>query len=122
MVTQVTGLSKNGVSDWYIQRGSSVVMGVYTLYLLGFMLISDEMSFAVWAALFSTTWMQLATLVTLIATCAHAWIGMWTVDTDYLRARTMGPKGDRLRSIYQSVCLLAILAYLLWGIKILWGN
>jgi succinate dehydrogenase hydrophobic anchor subunit len=34
----------------------------------------------------------------------------------------MGPKGDRLRSIYQSVCLLAILAYLLWGIKILWGN
>ncbi|MDA9281602.1 succinate dehydrogenase, hydrophobic membrane anchor protein [Pseudomonadales bacterium] len=122
MVSQVTGLSKNGVSDWYIQRGSSVVMGGYTLYLLGFMLISDEMSFAVWAALFSTTWMQLATLVTLIATCAHAWIGMWTVGTDYLRARTMGPKGDRLRSIYQSVCLLAILAYLLWGIKILWGN
>ncbi|MGK0401560.1 MAG: succinate dehydrogenase / fumarate reductase membrane anchor subunit, partial [Candidatus Azotimanducaceae bacterium] len=63
MVTQVTGLSRNGVSDWYIQRGSSVVMGVYTVYLLGFILFSEQISFEVWAALFSTTWMQLATLV-----------------------------------------------------------
>ena len=37
----------------------------------------------------------------IVATCVHAWIGMWTIGTDYLRGRTMGPKGDSLRSIYQ---------------------
>jgi succinate dehydrogenase hydrophobic anchor subunit len=34
----------------------------------------------------------------------------------------MGPIGDTLRSIYQLVCVLAILSYLIWGIQILWGN
>ena len=122
MVTQVTGLSKNGVSDWYIQRASSVVMGVYLVLLLGLILLAEELTFAVWSDLFSQTWMQVATLLTLIATCAHAWIGMWTIGTDYLQSRTMGPKGDRLRSVYQSVCVFALLAYVLWGVKILWGN
>ena len=122
MVTQVTGLSKNGVSDWYIQRASSVVMGVYLVLLLGVILLAEELTFAVWSDLFSQTWLQVATLLTLIATCAHAWIGMWTIGTDYLQSRTMGPKGDRLRSVYQSVCVLALLAYVLWGVKILWGN
>ncbi|MCH1555823.1 MAG: succinate dehydrogenase, hydrophobic membrane anchor protein [Pseudomonadales bacterium] len=122
MVTQVTGLSKNGVSDWYIQRASSVVMGVYLVLLLGLILLAEELTFAVWSDLFSQTWMQVATLLALIATCAHAWIGMWTIGTDYLQSRTMGPKGDRLRSVYQSVCVLALLAYVLWGVKILWGN
>ena len=122
MVTQVTGLSKNGVSDWYIQRASSVVIGVYLVLLLGVILLAEELTFAVWSDLFTQTWMQVATLLTLIATCAHAWIGMWTIGTDYLQSRTMGPMGDRLRSVYQSVCVLALLAYVLWGVKILWGN
>ncbi len=122
MVTQITGLSKNGVSDWYIQRASSIVMGVNVVVLLALILTAKELSFAFWSGLFNQTWMQVATLLTLIATCAHAWIGMWTIGTDYLQSRTMGPKGDRLRSVYQSVCVLALMAYVLWGIKILWGN
>jgi len=80
------------------------------------------LTFEVWSTLFDQTWMQLATLVTLLATCAHAWIGMWTVGTDYLRSRTMGAGGDRLRGLYQVVCGLLLVAYVLWGIKILWGN
>ena len=122
MVTQVTSFSKNGVSDWYIQRMSSYVMAAYLVFLLGFVLFTRDLSFEVWSALFGQTWMQLATLVTLLATCAHAWIGMWTVGTDYLRGRTMGPKGDQLRGIYQVVCGLLLVAYVLCGLKISWGN
>ena len=97
-------------------------MAAYVVFLLGFVLFTRDLSFEVWSALFGQTWMQLATLLTLLATCAHAWIGMWTVGTDYLRGRTMGPKGDQLRGIYQVVCGLLLVAYVLWGIKILWGN
>jgi len=122
MVTQVTSLSRNGISDWYIQRLSSYVMAAYVVFLVGFVLASEALTFEVWSTLFDQTWMQLATLVTLLATCAHAWIGMWTVGTDYLRSRTMGAGGDRLRGLYQVVCGLLLVAYVLWGIKILWGN
>jgi len=122
MVTQVTSLSRNGISDWYIQRLSSYVMAAYVVFLVGFVLASEALTFEVWSTLFDQTWMQLATLVTLLATCAHAWIGMWTVGTDYLRSRTMGAGGDRLRGLYQVACGLLLVANVHWGIKILWGN
>ena len=122
MVTQVTSFSRNGVGDWYLQRASSVVIAIYTALLVGIIIMTPDWTFERWQALFSATWIKIATLLAIVATCVHAWIGMWTIGTDYLRGRTMGPKGDSLRSIYQLVCILAILSYLIWGIQILWGN
>ncbi|MGA1104469.1 MAG: succinate dehydrogenase, hydrophobic membrane anchor protein [Pseudomonadales bacterium] len=122
MVTQVTSFSRNGVGDWYLQRMSSIVIAIYTVLLVGIIVMTPEWSFERWAGLFDSTLMKIATLLVILATCVHAWIGMWTIGTDYLRARTMGPIGDTLRSIYQLVCVLAILSYLIWGIQILWGN
>jgi len=122
MVTQVTSFSRNGVGDWYLQRMSSIIIAIYTVLLVGIIVMTPEWSFERWAGLFDSTLMKIATLLVTLATCVHAWIGMWTIGTDYLRARTMGPIGDTLRSIYQLVCVLAILSYLIWGIQILWGN
>ena len=122
MVTQVTSFSRNGVGDWYLQRTSSVVIAIYTVLLVGIIIMTPDWTFERWQALFDATWMKIATLLAIVATCVHAWIGMWTIGPDYLRGRTMGPEGDSLRSIYQLVCILAILSYLIWGIQILWGN
>ena len=122
MVTQVTSFSRNGVGGWYLQRMSSIIIAIYTVLLVGIIVMTPEWSFERWAGLFDSTLMKIATLLVILATCVHAWIGMWTIGTDYLRARTMGPIGDTLRSIYQLVCVLAILSYLIWGIQILWGN
>lgn len=122
MVTQVTSFSRNGVGDWYLQRMSSIIIAIYTVLLVGIIVMTPEWSFERWQALFDSTLMKIATLLVILATCVHAWIGMWTIGTDYLRGRTMGPIGDTLRSIYQLVCVLAILSYLIWGIQILWGN
>jgi succinate dehydrogenase / fumarate reductase membrane anchor subunit len=122
MVTQVTSFSRNGVGDWYLQRMSSIIIAIYTVLLVGIIVMTPEWSFERWAGLFDSTLMKIATLLMILATCVHAWIGMWTIGTDYLRARTMGPIGDTLRSAYQLICVLAILSYLIWGIQILWGN
>ena len=122
MVTQVTSFSRNGVGDWYLQRTSSVVIAIYTVLLVGIIIMTPDWTFERWQALFDAAWMKIATLLAIVATCVHAWIGMWRIGTDYLRGRTMGPKGDSLRAIYQLVCILAILSYLIWGIQILWGN
>lgn len=120
MVTQVTSLGRNGVSDWLIQRVSAVVLAVYTLVLLGYLVFQD-VDYAAWKALFDQTWMQILTLLALISTCAHAWVGMWTVGTDYLREHTAGRRANSMRLIYDVVCALVLLGYLLWGVQILWS-
>ena len=59
---------------------------------------------------------------TVVARAAHAWIGMWTVGTDYLTASHLGKKATFVRLVYQAVCVLLIAVYLLWGIEIFWGS
>lgn len=122
MVTSVTSLSRSGVSDWLIQRVSAVIVAVYTVFLIGWILTSGEVTYDAWRGLFDRTWMQIFTLVTLLATCAHAWIGVWTVGSDYLQTRTLGDGANTLRFLYQIGAVLILIVYLVWGIKIMWGN
>ena len=122
MVTQVTSFTRNGVSDWLVQRITAVVVAIYTVVLVAYLLFQPAVTYQQWSDLFSQTWMQVFTLMTLLATCAHAWIGMWTVGTDYLRVHTVGESDNALRFIFQLGCMLVFVVYLIWGIKILWGN
>ena len=122
MVSQVTSLSRNGVSDWVIQRVSALVLATYTLWVFGFVVLNPGMDFATWSGLFNNTGMQVFTMLALLSIAAHAWIGMWTIGSDYLREHTLGPRAATLRFIYQIGCVLIIAVYLIWGINILWGN
>ena len=49
MVSQVTSLSRNGVSDWVIQRVSALVLATYTLWVFGFVVLNPGMDFATWS-------------------------------------------------------------------------
>ena len=122
MVSQAFSFSKTGVSDWFIQRVSAVILAVYSLVIVGFCLLQGEMTFAAWSGLFATTWMQVFTLVVILATCAHAWIGMWTIGTDYIRPHTMGAGANARRYYYQVICLIITGVYLVWGVRIIWGS
>lgn len=113
MVNSVTNFSRSGVSDWVVQRISAVVLAIYTVILVGFFIITPDVTFSAWQGLFSQTWMKIVSLASLIALCAHAWVGMWTIATDYL-------KGTLVRFVFQVVCAGFIFAYLVWGIDILW--
>lgn len=122
MVSQVTGLSRNGVSDWVIQRVSAFVLAAYTLCVFGFVVMNPDMTYETWSGFFNNTGMQVFTMLALLSTCAHAWIGMWAIGSDYLQEHLMGEGANAIRFIYQIGCVLLILAYLIWGIIILWGN
>ena len=121
MVTQVTSFSRNGVADWIIQRVTAYILAAYTVVLVGFVLLQDELSYGVWRSLFDQSWMQVFTLLALVSTCAHAWIGMWTVGTDYVREHYFGAGANAIRLLYQVACILIIACYLIWGMNILWG-
>lgn len=122
MVSSVTGLGRSGVADWLVQRVSAVILGVYFIGLLGYLLFNSDLDYAQWQALFSATWIRIASLLALVSLCAHAWVGLWTVATDYLTPAMVGKNANVLRFLFQAACILLIFIYLVWGIQILWGN
>ena len=122
MVTSATGLSRSGLSDWIIQRFSALLRAAYSLCILASFLMTPEMGYEEWRALFESNLMRLFSIITLIALCGHAWIGMWTVGTDYLTERQLGSGGTVIRLVYQAICVLLMAVYLLWGIQIFWGS
>lgn len=122
MVTNATSLSRSGLSDWLIQRFSALILAAYTFCILGSFIAHPEMDYAAWSAIFDSTAMQLFSLITVFALCAHAWIGLWTITTDYLLEHHIGRFATVIRLIVQAGCALLTVTYLLWGIRIFWGS
>ena len=122
MNIQVTRLGRSGVPDWLIQRVTAVVVAAFIVVLLVWLLVTGDVTYAAWKGLFASAWMQIFTFLAVLATCIHAWIGMWTVGTDYIQTRSQGKNADTLRFLYQLGCTLVLITCLLWGINILWGN
>ena len=106
MVTNVTSFSRSGLSDWVIQRVTAVILALYTLCILGVLLTQPDMDYAEWARHFDSIWMKLFTLMTLLSILAHAWIGMWTIATDYLTPMALGKAATTVRVLFQLTCIL----------------
>lgn len=121
MVTAVTSLGRTGVFDFVVQRVSAVVLTVYSLFILGFLLTNPGLTYEAWSGLFSQLWMRIFSLLALISIAVHGWIGFWAVLTDYVTGRLMGGKALTLRAIALAIYALVTLAFLVWGIEILWG-
>lgn len=121
MVTNVTNLGRSGLYDWLMQRFSAVILAAYTLCILGSFVAQPDMNYQQWSEIFESNVMRLFSLITLLALCAHAWIGMWTISTDYLTSLQLGKRATFFRLLFQAGCILLIVVYLLWGIQIFWG-
>ncbi len=115
MVNSVTSLTRNGLRDWLIQRFSAVIIGFYVVFLLGYVCCHQPLTYTLWHDLFQQQWMQIVSLMTLLALLLHAWIGVWTVTTDYLK-----PYG--LRLFVQVVIVIFLLACFMWGVDVIWRS
>ena len=113
MVKAATALGRTGLQDWIIQRTTAIVLALYTAYLFAYFLINTDFNYQTWHTLFTFTWMRYASLFALISLIAHAWIGIWTVTTDYIKPMP-------LRLFTQLLIILALLFYLIWGVHIIW--
>jgi succinate dehydrogenase / fumarate reductase membrane anchor subunit len=122
MVTIVTNLGRNGLSDWLVQRITAIILLAYSVFLAGFFVANPDVSYAEWRELFNQTWMRIFSLSALLSIVAHAWIGMWAISTDYFTERLLGNIGNILRAVMQFGCIIVLFVYVVWGIQILWGN
>ena len=109
-----THFTGSGLRDWLIQRATAVVLAFYTLFLFVFYLIERPLTYHVWHTLFSEPLMKVANIIVLLAILAHAWIGIWTVVTDYVK-----PLNARL--IVHFLVALALLSLLAFGLLIFLG-
>ena len=128
MVTQVTSLARSGLADFLIQRLSAVVLALYTLCLLSFFLVTDGVNGGVSGGLdhrqlvefFGSASMRAFSVLAVLSTAAHGWIGMWTVGTDYIRPHYFGARAVAVRMAYQAGCGLLLFIYVWWGIRLFW--
>jgi succinate dehydrogenase / fumarate reductase membrane anchor subunit len=114
MVKSVLGVNHQGLRDWLFQRVSAIVMAIYSTGLIAYFVLHHQLVFADWHALFAHTWMKVATLSFFISLGFHGWVGMWTINTDYIKI-------FGLRLLAQLFVLIALVVYTIWAFAILWG-
>ncbi|MBT7335466.1 MAG: succinate dehydrogenase, hydrophobic membrane anchor protein [Gammaproteobacteria bacterium] len=119
MVTQVLSLTRSGLADFVLQRLTAVVLAAYTVCILAFF-IGEPVTYVGLTEFFWSLPMQIFSTLATLSITAHAWIGMWTIGTDYLRPAHVGGNATSLRFVYQIGCLLALFVYLAWSLGLIW--
>lgn len=114
MLNTATSLGRSGLQDWILQRISAVILALYSFTILIFWLLNPSADLATWQILLTNIFMKYASLLALFALIVHAWIGIWTVTTDYLKSLW-------IRLSAQILVFILLLFYFLWGVQILWG-
>jgi succinate dehydrogenase / fumarate reductase membrane anchor subunit len=79
-----------GSTLFYIQRFSAVFLLGYLMWVMTFFIFNQPFEFTSWQIF--TNQIEFLILTTLVAfiSILHAFIGLWTVGTDYFTPRTLG--------------------------------
>ena len=114
---------KSGKLYWYLQRYSALYFISFLLYLeYTFWTTGITFQFLTTNNLFKAS-----LSIFILLACAHAYIGLWAVGTDYLTKRTLGfissglsAYADVIRRIFEILfILLGVLIAILY-ISIIW--
>ena len=112
---------------WKVQRYSSVLILGYLIYILSFFAFNDEINFFTWSNFFLSFEVRFLTSIVFIIIVMHAFIGLWTVGTDYLIHRTLGflnkslsKRANLLRNTYFLIFGSLGLVYLISILYIIW--
>ena len=104
---------------WYTQRYTSIIILCYLIYILSFIFTNQDINFFSWSDFFLSFQVRFLSSIVFLVIVLHAFIGLWTVGTDYLTKRTLGylnislSRGaDILRYIYYFIFGLLGIVYL----------
>jgi len=103
----------SGIKSWFIQRLTSIILISYIVFIF-YNCNFANLDFKTWNALFSNYYTKIFSLITMLSILIHAWIGLWTVTTDYLKC-------IYIRISAQVLIILLLLIYFVWSIDILWS-
>ena len=104
-----------GLRDWLAQRVTGVLMALFTIIVLGqLMLSSGPIGYDKWAGIFSSQWMKVLTFSVILALLYHVWIGMRDIWMDYVTSAVW------LRLVLQVATIVWLTGCAGWAIQVLW--
>ena len=104
-----------GLRDWLAQRVTGVLMALFTIIVLGqLMLSSGPIGYDKWAGIFSSQWMKVLTFSVILALLYHVWIGMRDIWMDYVTSAVW------LRLVLQVATIIWLVGCAGWAIQVLW--
>ena len=104
-----------GLRDWLAQRVTGALMALFTIIVLGqVMLSSGPVGYDKWAGIFSSQWMKALTFSVIIALLYHVWIGMRDIWMDYVTSAVW------LRLVLQVATIIWLVGCAGWAIQVLW--
>ena len=114
---------KSGKLYWYLQRYSALYFISFLLYLeYTFWTTGITFQFLTTNNLFKAS-----LSIFILLACAHAYVGLWAVGTDYLTKRTLGfispslsAYADVLRRIFEILFILLGVLIAIIYISIIW--
>jgi succinate dehydrogenase / fumarate reductase membrane anchor subunit len=110
----VVHYNQRGFREWLGQRITAILIGSYAIVVVAYLLSFPNMSYTSWMHLYGSVWMRTYTVIVLLSVLWHAWIGLWTVFTDYV-------KSMRLRLFLEVCLILLLIVYLVWCLDVLWA-
>lgn len=114
MVTSITSFSSTGLRDWFIVRVTAVIIATWFFTFLFFWLTHLHPNFPEWHHFLTRPAVRVLTLFAVLSVILHAWIGIWVVLTDYIKA-------IYLRLFLQVSTILLLMGYGAWALKIVGG-
>ncbi len=103
-----------GMRNWLLQRLTAIILLAYIIFLAIYFMTGHPASYQAWQELFKDPWMRFSTFFALLSLFLHAWIGAWTVMTDYI-------KPESLSVFFQTIVACSLLGCIAWSVHILWG-
>lgn len=104
-----------GWREWLAQRVTAVIMAAFAVVIFSYFIFKSDVSYNDWKDLFGSQLFRVLALLFLISVYYHAWIGVRDVLMDYI-------KPVSLRLSLQVLVILALFAFTIWSIAILWGQ
>jgi len=112
-----------GRLSWYLQRYSAFYFLIFLGYL-EYLFWTNSLSFEL---ITTCSWFKVSLSIFILLVCVHAFIGLWTIGTDYLTKRTLGfistslsNSADIIRKIYEISFILLGLIIILMYFSIIW--
>ncbi|PPI88055.1 succinate dehydrogenase, hydrophobic membrane anchor protein [Candidatus Pantoea edessiphila] len=115
MVNDTSAFSRSGIRDWLILRIGAIIIVLYVIYVCSFLISLDKLNYYNWHEFFENITTKIFTILTLFSVLIHGWIGIWQVLTDYIKLVV-------LRLILQSIIILVLLSYAIYGCIVICGG
>ncbi len=107
-------IDRRGLYDWIAQRATALIILAYTLFIMAYLFFCPALNYVAVNKIFSHLIMKMATVAAVLSILWHAWIGLWTVLTDYVKPKL-------IRLILEAAIIVLLLSYLVWVVEIFWG-